>query len=135
VFLFSARPGCPNTYPAAGYWLGPAESCGASSRRGTFSGGDLAEYVAAWQQPGALRGMVNWYRAAARQARRLASPGRVTGPLHIIWGRKDAFLEADMARQSLAYCDQGQLTYVEASHWVQHEEPKLVNELLLRFLE
>ena len=56
------------------------------------------------------------------------------GPLHIIWGEKDAFLEADMARQSLAYCDDGRLTYLRASHWVQHEQAAAVNELLLGFL-
>ncbi len=115
------------------YWLG-RQSLRRSSRRGTFSEADLAAYVAAWRQPGALRGMLNWYRAAARPPQRLAGTGRVPGPLHIIWGEKDAFLEADLARQSLAYCDQGQLTYLKASHWVQHEEAAEVNRLLLAFL-
>ena len=105
-----------------------------SSRPGTFSAADLAGYAAAWAQPGALRGMVNWYRAAARHIRHLADTGRVSGPLLIIWGKKDAFLEADLARQSLAYCDAGQLTYLDATHWVQHEEPEKVTQLLLKFL-
>src|SRR6266571_7764457 len=34
-----------------------------SSRPGTFSTEDLAQYRAAWSQPGALTGMINWYRA------------------------------------------------------------------------
>lgn len=105
-----------------------------SSRRGTFSEADLVEYVRAWSQPGALRGMLNWYRAAVRHPRQLAGAGRVPGPVHIIWGEKDAFLEVDLARQSLAFCDDGQLTYLRASHWVQHEEPAEVNRLLLGFL-
>ncbi|WP_375416476.1 alpha/beta fold hydrolase [uncultured Hymenobacter sp.] len=115
------------------YWLG-RQSLRRTSRPGTFSNADLVEYVQAWRQPGALRGMINWYRAAARHARRLAGTGRVTGPLHIIWGEKDAFLEADLARQSLEFCDDGQLTYLKASHWVQHEEAAEVNRLLLAFL-
>ena len=105
-----------------------------SSRRGTFSAADLSEYTAAWAQPGALRGMINWYRAAGRHARQLGRVGRVAGPLLIIWGEKDTFLEADLARQSLAYCAAGQLEYLDATHWVQHEEPEKVNQLLLEFL-
>ena len=94
----------------------------------------MHEYQQAWGQPGAFRAMLNWYRAAGRYPRRLADNGRVPGPLHIIWGEKDAFLETDLARQSLAFCDDGQLTVLRASHWVQHEEPDRVNELVLAFL-
>src|SRR6266478_7278123 len=34
-----------------------------SSRPGTFTPDDLAQYRSAWSQPGSLTGMVNWYRA------------------------------------------------------------------------
>src|SRR2546423_6788623 len=37
-----------------------------SSRPGTFSVEDLAQYRGAWSQPGALTGMINWYRALFR---------------------------------------------------------------------
>jgi len=60
--------------------------------------------------------------------------GRVAVPLHIIWGRHDAFLNANLAQESLAFCDDGQLTYLKASHWVQHEEAAQVNQLLIDFL-
>jgi pimeloyl-ACP methyl ester carboxylesterase len=116
-----------------GYWAG-RQSLVRSSRHGTFSGADLREYQLAWAQPGALRGMLNWYRAAVHHPRRLIASGVVTGPIHIIWGEKDAFLEAGLARQSLTYCRKGQLTYLRASHWVQHEEPAQVNKLLMAFL-
>ncbi|MEJ7663068.1 MAG: hypothetical protein WKG07_27770 [Hymenobacter sp.] len=28
-------------------------------------------------------------------------------PLHVIWGRHDAFLSANLAQESLAFCDDG----------------------------
>jgi len=85
-------------------------------------------------QPGALRSMINWYRAAARFASRLGRTGRVAVPVHIIWGEKDAFLKRELARESLAFCDHAELTYLPATHWVQHEMPSEVNDLLLQFL-
>ena len=39
-----------------------------------------------------------------------------------------------MAKESLHYCDDGQLEVLEtASHWVQQEQPAKVNDLLSRF--
>ena len=134
IFFFQL-PWLPEAiFRARGYAAG-RQALLRTSRHGTFSAADLAKYVAAWAQPGALPGMINWYRAAARHARRLAGTSRVTGPLRIIWGEQDAFLEADMARRSLAYCDKGQLTYLRATHWVQHEEAAEVSRLLLEFFE
>ena len=106
-----------------------------TSRRGTFSDEDMAQYVAAWSQPGALRGMINWYRAVRYAGKAANQPTRVTVPLRIIWGKRDAFLTSEMASDSLALCDQGELTYIpEATHWVQHEAAAQVNDLLLNFL-
>jgi pimeloyl-ACP methyl ester carboxylesterase len=81
-----------------------------------------------------MRSMINWYRAAARHARRLGNTGRVVVPVRIIWGEKDAFLERELARESLSFCDNGRLTYLPATHWVQHEAAATVNDLLLAFL-
>ncbi|MCC2547775.1 alpha/beta hydrolase [Hymenobacter sp. BT175] len=135
IFFFQL-PWLPEKLLRRKNWLLARRTLQETSRRGTFSAVDLQQYEQAWSQPGAMTGMINWYRAAARYARRLARPGRVTVPVHIIWGRRDAFLTAGMARQSLAYCNDGQLTYFDkATHWVQHEEAEAVNELLLRFLK
>jgi len=133
VFFFQL-PWLPETLARLrGAWLA-RQALRRTSRPGTFSDADLAEYRTAWAQPGALRSMINWYRAAARFARRVGQAGRVAVPLHIIWGRHDAFLNANLAQESLAFCDDGQLTYLKASHWVQHEEAALVNQLLIDFL-
>ena len=104
-----------------------------SSRPGTFSAEDLAQYRAAWAQPGALTGMINWYRALFRF--RTKFPDRtVHVPTRILWGERDAFLLAEMANESLRYCTSAELfTFANASHWLQHEEPVRVSELLIDF--
>ncbi len=104
-----------------------------SSRPGTFSAEDLAQYRAAWSQPGALTSMINWYRAAARHRTKFSDPA-VHVPTRILWGERDAFLLSEMAHDSLRYCDSAELyTFAGASHWLQHEEHARVSELLIDF--
>lgn len=106
-----------------------------SSRPGTFSAEDLAQYRAAWSQPGALTGMMNWYRALFR-ARAKFPDKTVRVPTRILWGERDAFLLAEMARESLGYCTDAELfTIANATHWLQHEEPARVSELLIDFFQ
>jgi epoxide hydrolase 4 len=106
-----------------------------TSRRGTFSDEDLARYQEAWAQPDAMRSMVNWYRAAIRGAARPAGPWRVPVETLVLWGVRDTALGREMVAPSLALCDHGRSVFFErATHWIQHEEPAAVNDLLLRFL-
>jgi len=106
-----------------------------SSRRGTFGDDDIAAYRQAWSQPGALTGMLNWYRAVARNQGTGVSLGRIRVPTLMIWGANDIALSRSMAQPSIDLCDDGRLIFLEeASHWVQHEEPETVNRLLLEFL-
>jgi pimeloyl-ACP methyl ester carboxylesterase len=107
-----------------------------TSHPDTFSSYDLQQYVKAWAQPGAVTAMINWYRAAFRNSRRVGDLGRITVPVRILWGQQDTFLEPELGRLSLAMCDRGELTYFkEATHWLHQEEPAAVNKLLLDFLQ
>ncbi|MBI3958499.1 MAG: hypothetical protein HY328_06790 [Chloroflexi bacterium] len=63
---------------------------------GAFTEEDMQDYLAAWAQPGAWTGMINWYRAMFQKPPARASSYRVTVPLRIIWGKRDAFLEWEM---------------------------------------
>jgi len=59
---------------------------------------------------------------------------RVKVPTLLIWGKNDQFVDEAMARESLQYCDDGHLEVFEtATHWVQHEQPTRVNNLLSQF--
>jgi pimeloyl-ACP methyl ester carboxylesterase len=106
-----------------------------TSRRGTFSEEDVARYREAWAQPGAMRSMVNWYRAAIRGAARARGPWRIPVETLVLWGVRDVALGREMVGPSLALCDRGRSIFFEkATHWVQHEEAEAVNTHLLRFL-
>lgn len=106
----------------------------ATSRPGTFSDADLDLYREAWSQPGAVRSMIHWYRAALRaRAERPTSP-RVRVPTLLLWGAQDRFLGRELAQPSIELCDDGRLEFVEeASHWIQHEEPERVSRELIGF--
>jgi pimeloyl-ACP methyl ester carboxylesterase len=102
-----------------------------SSRPGTFSNDDLDTYRQAWSQPKALTSMLNWYRSVMQNPPKPPDSQRITVPTLLIWGAQDKFLGRDLAQPSIDLCDEGRLVYFEeASHWVQHEEAKRVNELI-----
>lgn len=100
-----------------------------------FTSEDFARYKAAWAQPGALRGMINWYRAIQRSPPERLPGHRIEVPTLLIWGKRDAFLGHEMAQPSIDLCDDGRLVFFDdATHWVQHDKPDEVNQLLLDFL-
>jgi pimeloyl-ACP methyl ester carboxylesterase len=131
--FFFQLPWLPETLLSAFNYHIAARSIVRSSRPGTFSPEDLAQYRAAWSQPGALTSMINWYRALFRFRTKLANR-TVRVPTRILWGERDAFLLPEMAQESLRYCDSAELfTFANASHWLQHEESARVSELLINF--
>lgn len=98
-----------------------------TANEGTFTQADVERYIAAWSKPGALTGMLNWYRAALRSVGAMWRAGRVAVPTLLIWGKKDLFLGLDLARPSVAMCDDGRLAVIDdATHWIQHEHPERV---------
>jgi len=108
-----------------------------SSRADTFSDAELAVYRRAWRRPGRLRGMLHWYRAAARRALRESPPAPpIDVPTLVVWGAQDVALSQQMAAPSAAMCTHGRLRVLEdATHWVQHDAPAAVNRLLRDHLE
>ncbi len=105
-----------------------------SSRPGTFGAEDFRCYKEAWARSGALTAMLNWYRALRLYARSLP-PEQMRVPMRIVWGDHDAFLERGMVEAGLGLCERGEAFHLpEATHWVQHEEPEQVSQLLLEFL-
>jgi pimeloyl-ACP methyl ester carboxylesterase len=104
-----------------------------SSRPGAFTPEEVSEYREAWQKPGALTAMLNWYRALPYNPRMAE---QITTPTLLLWGLKDRFLESGLAESSLSMCVNARLqTFADATHWLQREEPEAVNAALLSFLE
>jgi pimeloyl-ACP methyl ester carboxylesterase len=102
-----------------------------TSRAGTFSAPDLECYQEAWSKPGAVTAMINWYRSLLRRPARPPANDVVQVPTTVIWGKQDAFLKESMAAESVKLCRNGKLVLLDATHWVQHEEPERVNQLLI----
>jgi len=105
------------------------------ARPGTFGPADVERYRAAWRSEGAPTAMLNWYRAALRYP---DSPSRkrVTAPTLVVWGEADAALVPELARRSLEYCEEGRLErFPRATHWVHHEHPERVADLLVEHLD
>ncbi len=105
-----------------------------TSRKGTFSTDEIDLYRQAWAQPGALRGMINWYRASMRHPPERGGSPRIQVPVRMLWGVQDRFLGHEMIEPSLQLCDDGSARrFEEATHWLQHEEAEAVNAELLDF--
>lgn len=105
-----------------------------SSNENTFSRTDLNEYEKAWSRNGSLTGMLNWYRAVPVSLNSLEK--KVGVPVQIIWGVGDQFLSKELAEESFKLLDSGNIAWIEnATHWVNHEQPDMVNRHILRFLD
>jgi len=135
---FFQLPWLPEAVLRAGHFDRLAKALVATSRPGTFTPADLDVYRSAWAQPGALTGMLNWYRALRLRG---GGPGasrgdqRVRVPMRVLWGDRDQALEPALAEASLAWCDAGEVFHFPAAtHWLQHEEPEGVSARLLEFL-
>lgn len=108
----------------------------ASGKPSTFSADDLAEYRKAYANSGGLTGMINWYRALVRFRPNTKGKSRLEMPVRILWGKQDIALSAEMAEDSLKYCENGELIFFEnATHWVQHDEAEAVTKNLLDFFK
>ena len=94
-------------------------------------------YVEAWSQPGAATGMINYYRSSVRASPKRAEAALrpIKAPTLVIWGQEDRYLSQDLAEPDPD--DVPNLDRVErvpdASHWVHHDEPERVNQLLIDF--
>jgi len=108
-----------------------------------------AGYLEAWSPPGALTGMLNWYRASPLL---VPHPGeevdagkvmkldparlRVRMPHLLIWGMNDRAL-LPVSRATLGdYCDDLTVREIkDADHWVVHQKTDEVIGLLRDFLQ
>jgi len=99
-----------------------------------FTDEDLERYVEAWSQPGALTGMINYYRAALRRSPRSAESRLrpIECETLVIWGMRDRHLGSELAEPPRKWVPHVRVERIEdATHWVQHDAPERVNELLI----
>jgi pimeloyl-ACP methyl ester carboxylesterase len=88
-------------------------------------------------QPDALRAMINWYRAIPFGLRDadLSDPPTIDTPTLMIWGEQDTALGVELAAGTDEYVADLTLRYLpNASHWVQQDQPDVVNAMLAAYL-
>ena len=135
--FFFQLPWLPERIMRADRWRAFRRAFEHDARPGAFTAEDIDRYVEAWSQPGAATAMVNYYRAVFRTApKRVEMRLRpVAAPTRVIWGERDRYLGAELAEPDRA--DVPNLERVirlpHASHWVQHDDPERVTELLVEF--
>jgi pimeloyl-ACP methyl ester carboxylesterase len=114
-------------------------------KKGHFIEADREAYLAAWSQPGALTGSLNWYRAAkigppvgpeaARSFEKSPGPWTVKVPTLVIWGEKDQALVKENLDGLEEYVPDLTIRRIpEGTHWVIHEQPGAVAGHIREFL-
>ena len=106
-----------------------------------------AELVAAWSQPGALTGGLNYYRASPLYPPTPDDPGAkklqfkpehfmVRVPTLVLWGERDTALLPGLL-EGLDQCvpDLKVVRVTDASHWIVHEKPGLICSEMGKFLK
>jgi pimeloyl-ACP methyl ester carboxylesterase len=112
-----------------------------SVKKDVFTDEELEVYAEAWSKPGAMRGSINYYRANMNPAiifsdKTITFP-KIKSPTLVIWGEQDAALLKDLTAGMDEFVDAPySIKYIpNCGHWVQLEEPALVNEYILGFLK
>nr|KAG5703519.1 hypothetical protein BaRGS_020153 [Batillaria attramentaria] len=112
-------------------------------RSDSMTADDVEAYKYAFSRSG-FTGPINFYRAAfslesmmgAAKMTEESKRRGITMPTLVIWGEEDVALEKPLAELSCEIC-KGKYTikYVEgSSHWVQMDQPGLVNRYMREFL-
>lgn len=132
---FFQLPNLPEKALGMGEFKTMQQSIEQTSKPDTFSKHEMEQYRAAWSQSDALTAMLNWYRAIRRGSFRQVPETKIKVPVRIIWGMGDQFLSPMLAKESMSFCEEVNLAFVgEATHWIQHEQPEIVNRLIDQFI-
>jgi pimeloyl-ACP methyl ester carboxylesterase len=116
---------------------GPLEAAfkGMAVDKNTFSQADLDAYKTAVAKPGALTAMLNYYRNIFAQGMTSQDWSVLTVPTLMIWGEDDTALGKELTYGTEAYVRDFRIRYIpHCSHWVQQEQPQLVNQYIRDFV-
>ncbi|MBX3063620.1 MAG: alpha/beta hydrolase [Anaerolineae bacterium] len=103
--------------------------------KGSISPEMFVYYREAWSQPDALPAMIGWYRALLRHQWSLRRTF-IPIPARLIWGEPDFALDTKLAEWTREWVAGLDLVYVPNScHFVQHDQPERVTQLILEYLK
>jgi pimeloyl-ACP methyl ester carboxylesterase len=119
-----------------GNYAGLARAFKSSARPEAFAPETLEVYRGAWSRPGAMTGMLNWYRALFVEEPATLPPRSLIPPTLVLWGDKDEFAVPHLADDSAALCaNAGVRHFPEGTHWIIHDAPDVVRDALLDHLQ
>jgi len=95
-------------------------------------------YREAALRPGAMRSMINYYRAALRGGRASANEALpvIETPTLLVWGLEDVALSKETTDGTDDHVTDLTMRFLPGvSHWVQQEAPEVVNAMVLAWLD
>ena len=111
---------------------------GMAIRKEVFTDDELQKYTEALQKSGALTAAINYYRAAFRERMRHGERAfdKIKCPTLLIWGEEDTALGKELTfGMESCFTNRFEIRYIpHCSHWVQQEQPELVNRYMTEFL-
>lgn len=104
-------------------------------RREALTRSEVEKYVEAMKQPGALRGMINYYRAIGRHRRWTRSVVKpITVPTLVVWSEDDPFFISEAFEHYEGWLDRYELQRVPgAGHFIQADLPEWVVDRIIGF--
>ncbi|MBN3313273.1 EPHX4 hydrolase, partial [Atractosteus spatula] len=113
----------------------PSRSAGVRWKSSSLRSEDTEAYLYVFSQPGALTGPLNYYRNIFSSLP--LTQQEVRSSVLLLWGERDALLEQEMAEASRLYVrNHLRLNIISgAGHWLQQEQPDIVNTLMWTFLK
>lgn len=105
-------------------------------REAGFAHAEIERSVDAFRDRRSLIAAINYYRAAFRERQDLLTRlRRIEAPTLLIWGMRDRYLVPGLTEGLGPWVPNLKVERLpNATHWVQHDEPRRVNELLVSFL-
>jgi epoxide hydrolase 4 len=109
---------------------------GMAKNKNAFTDADIEAYKNALAKPGVLTAAVNYYRNVLQLGSSLQRSWDVLSvPTLMIWGEDDIPLGKELSYGTEQYVRDFQIKYISnCSHWVQQEQPQLVNQYMREFL-
>ncbi len=108
---------------------------GMAVNKAAFTQQDIDAYKDAFAKRGALTAALNYYRNIFKQGLTRQDWSVLDVPTLMIWGESDTALGKELTYGTETYVRDFQIKYIpNCSHWVQQEQPQLVNQYIREFL-
>lgn len=106
------------------------------AKPGVWTDDEIAAYVEAYSQPGALRGGFNCYRAALRGGAFAGADKKVETPTRVLWGDGDSIIPFAWSDRLGDFFANFELKKMEGlGHFMMREDPERINAEILDFMK